>query len=60
MVVPKGPLSKSVWRATWKSKMAAISQDGHQILFNMSNLYHLQYSKPSKNSKIGFGILRNI
>ena len=60
MVVPKGPLSKSVWRATWKSKMATIFQDGRQILFIMSTLYHLQYSKASENSKNGSGILRNI
>ena len=53
MVVPKGPDRKSAWRATWKSKMAA-------ILFNMSNLYHLQYSKASESSKNGSGILRNI
>ena len=38
MVVPKGPITKSASRATWKSKMAAIFQDGRQIWFNMSNL----------------------
>ena len=60
MVVLKGPLSKSVWRATWKSKMETFFQDDRQILFNMSNFYYFQYSKASESSKHGFGILRNI
>ena len=60
MVVSKDLPSKFAWRATWKSKMAAIFQDGRQILFDMSNFSHLQYSKAFEISKNESGILRNI